>query len=255
MRYQTVFAIFVSLVPAGAMAQHRGGGPTAAPIVAQRAAIPAAGVGVAPRGAVHVAQGTHVGVSSGAVRRAQVNLATGQRVNRGSLGFRNLPVFRENAGTTPGLGFDYPHLAAANGGRVHNNHFGAAGGLGFGGFLLSPPMVIVEEGQLQPAESQEAKPEQAGAVDAAERDDLRYLERPTRSEPRVEAGPQHEASEYVFVRRDGGLVFAVAYSWENGALHYVTRDGLRRSLLRDALDMDATQQFNEQRGLNFRVPV
>ena len=64
-----------------------------------------------------------------------------------------------------------------------------------------------------------------------------------------------DASEYVFVRRDGGLLFAVAYSWDNGTLQYVTRDGVRKSVTQDALDMNATLQFNEQRGLNFRVPA
>jgi hypothetical protein len=59
----------------------------------------------------------------------------------------------------------------------------------------------------------------------------------------------------VFVRRDGTLFFAVAYSWESGNLSYVTQEGFRRSVPRDALDLDATQQFNEQRGLNFRIPV
>jgi hypothetical protein len=44
----------------------------------------------------------------------------------------------------------------------------------------------------------------------------------------------------------------VAYSWDNNTLRYVTRDGFRRSIAREALDIDATQQFNEQRGLDFR---
>jgi hypothetical protein len=64
-----------------------------------------------------------------------------------------------------------------------------------------------------------------------------------------------DVEQYVFVRLDGSLVFAVAYAWENGTLRYVTPDGLRRSITRDALDLNATQQFNEQRGLNFRVPA
>jgi hypothetical protein len=59
----------------------------------------------------------------------------------------------------------------------------------------------------------------------------------------------------VFVRRDGGLVFAVAYSWQNGMLRYVTHDGMRRTIARDAIDLTATQQFNEQRGLSFRSPA
>jgi hypothetical protein len=57
------------------------------------------------------------------------------------------------------------------------------------------------------------------------------------------------------VRRDGSLVFAVAYAWENSTLRYVTPDGLRHTIGRDALDLNATQQFNEQRGINFRIPA
>jgi hypothetical protein len=42
---------------------------------------------------------------------------------------------------------------------------------------------------------------------------------------------------------------------ESGNLDYVTQEGLRRSVALDTLDLNATQQFNEQRGLSFRVPV
>lgn len=58
-----------------------------------------------------------------------------------------------------------------------------------------------------------------------------------------------------FVRRDGSLVFAVGYTWENGTLRYITPDGFRRSIGRETLDLTATQQFNEQRGLNFHAPA
>jgi hypothetical protein len=67
--------------------------------------------------------------------------------------------------------------------------------------------------------------------------------------------PPIDTSEYVFVRRDGGLLFAVAYSWDNGTLRYVTSDGVRKSVALESLDINATQQFNEQRGLSFRVPA
>ena len=67
--------------------------------------------------------------------------------------------------------------------------------------------------------------------------------------------PIRETSEYIFVRRDGTVFFAVAYAWEKGTLRYVTSEGLRRSVAGDSLDLNATQQFNEQRGLNFRLPA
>jgi hypothetical protein len=51
------------------------------------------------------------------------------------------------------------------------------------------------------------------------------------------------------------VFFAVAYAWEQGTLRYITSQGLRRTVTQDALDLDATRQFNEQRGLNFRLPA
>ena len=51
------------------------------------------------------------------------------------------------------------------------------------------------------------------------------------------------------------MFFAVAYSWDQGSLRYVSSEGLRRTVSREALDLDATQQFNEQRGMTFRAPA
>ena|SRR6266550_986777 len=58
-----------------------------------------------------------------------------------------------------------------------------------------------------------------------------------------------------FVRRDGTAFFAVANSWEKGTLHYISSQGLPRTITEDTLDLDATRQFNEQRGLSFRLPA
>jgi hypothetical protein len=101
----------------------------------------------------------------------------------------------------------------------------------------------------------EAQPSEDAEGDA--RDRGRRV-RVYREEPapvsQAEVTPVGETSEYVFVRRDGTVFFAVAYAWENGTLRYVTSEGLRRSAAGDSLDLNATQQFNEQRGLNFRLP-
>jgi hypothetical protein len=67
--------------------------------------------------------------------------------------------------------------------------------------------------------------------------------------------PQRDVPEYIFVRRDGTVFFAVAYSWESGSLRYVSSEGLSRSVARETLDLNATQQFNEQRGMAFRSPA
>ena len=161
----------------------------------------------------------------------------------------------------PGLGFDFPHLAAISGGRHQRARFGAFP-FGFnGGFLFGAPSVIVEE--MGTAEAQAAPVEENTARDdPAEAD---YVRRARSVSPRdyvpeipssgATSTLEEDPAEYVFVRRDGGLIFAVAYSWVNGTLRYVTRDGMRRTIARDAVDLTATEQFNEQRGLNFRSPA
>jgi len=73
--------------------------------------------------------------------------------------------------------------------------------------------------------------------------------------PMEQPGPQADVPEYVFVRRDGTVFFAVAYSWDQGSLRYISSEGTRRSVSRDTLDLKATQEFNEQRGMTFRSPA
>jgi hypothetical protein len=167
----------------------------------------------------------------------------------------NLQAFSTDM-NVPGLGFDYPHLAAVNSGRSRRRTGFAPGGSfgfggGFGGFLLSPEIIVENPQAVE--EAQQTAEEQGGApnVVADEREAQREYFPRTGTAP----APVKDQSQYVFVRRDGGLLFAVAYSWENGTLRYVTPEGLRKSVTQESLDMDATQQFNEQRGLSFRVPA
>src|SRR5260370_21149578 len=110
--------------------------------------------------------------------------------------------------------------------------------------------------------------EETGAQETANREETDTETRENRRRTRVSQAapapvPATETAssalpsndEFVFVRRDGTVFFAVAYSWENGTLRYVTSQGLRRTVKQDALGMSATQQFNEQRGLNFQSPA
>lgn len=156
--------------------------------------------------------------------------------------------------TVPGLGFDVPHLAATCGPEAVGAGRHALQSSFFfpildGGFIMpGAPAVVEEAAEAQPSEDAEADVRERG-----------HRVRVSREEPvpvsQPDTTPVRETSEYVFVRRDGTVFFAVAYAWENGTLRYVTSEGLRRSVTRDSLDLNATQQFNEQRGLNFRLPA
>jgi hypothetical protein len=247
--------MIVLAIPALAAAQHRGG--MAGPVIAApvRAGTVISHAASAPaRSTMRVQSGTQSSARIGApVRRTQSNgVRIVHRSNSTTFAF-NGTDFQD----VPGLGFDYPHLAAISGNRrLHGSRFAGGVPFGFGGFVLSPP-VIVEE--VPAAESQQALAEEEVVDDAPDTPRPPRHTRASRavSEPEAESAPapQPDVEQFVFVRRDGGLVFAVAYAWENGTLRYVTPEGLRRSMGRDALDLNATQQFNEQRGLNFRAPA
>ena len=66
---------------------------------------------------------------------------------------------------------------------------------------------------------------------------------------------RREAAEYVFVQRDGRVVFAVAFTVEGDRLFYITREGNRRALAIGAIDFDATTHMNEERGIRVALPA
>jgi hypothetical protein len=160
----------------------------------------------------------------------------------------------------PGLGFDYAHVAATHPNGVHdrdrNRRFnGAFFPLFFGGGYYMPLFPDDVE-EAPPAEGQQADNGQPEPSQPALRPgdyDSRQNRPPTPSRDVV--AEEQPVEPYVFVRRDGTVFFATAYAWENGTLRYITAEGLRHTVTADKLDLDATQQFNEQRGLTFRLPA
>jgi hypothetical protein len=162
----------------------------------------------------------------------------------------------------PGLGFDAVHVAATRGNRAgvgrdrdrgRGNAFGVLFPFFDGGGYYVPTGPDIS-GDV-PGDGQ--------AVDDAEDQGLGPDDRPYDRAPRgnvnrppaEQPGPQADVPEYVFVRRDGTVFFAVAYSWDQGSLRYISSEGTRRSVSRDTLDLKATAEFNEQRGLTFRSPA
>ncbi len=249
-----ILASSALFLPVFAAAQHRGGMVVMRqPMVAAPSRVMATQVQPA---ATHVSSAPQVGEphmgTTVVARRTRVVATTVRHTGT----FVNIPTFPVDFADSPGLGFDFPHMAAVSGRHMRGRFLGSVP-FGFSGFLLTSPSVIVEEPQ---PENQQPVIEEIVAANPSdvEREPVRARRSATQNPPEVSAeppAPQHDAPEYVFVRRDGGLLFAVAYSWENGTLRYVTRDGLRRSVTQETLDMDATQQFNEQRGVNFRLPA
>lgn len=251
----------LAVLPAIASAQGRG--------MASGMARPAMAA-PAPHLAMRAAQpvGTHIASASHAavVGRRVVRTHSGAMLIARSAPHSAVPVQRAGSGRplrsqdiVPGLGFDFAHVAAVHphgiNGRGRNARFAVAYFPFYGGGYYMP---------LSSDDVEEAPAVEAQAVDNGGPDYPEPAQAASRSrdmvpsqnyEPAAQTAAEQEAEQYVFVRRDGTVFFATAYAWENGTLRYITREGLRHTVTADKLDLDATQQFNEQRGLNFRLPA
>ena len=251
---QIILAGFVVFFPAGLGAQGRGAMPSHAVNVAPRAVMPAP-----HRITAQAVAGTRAVMSGGALRAKTVvagvrgrrpQLTARRRIDDQGVGLRS------DCSSAPGLGFDAVHLAATCGpGVLGLRRTGFQSPFFFpffdGGLFEPSSPVAVDEG---PA-AETPQPETTDAEAAKTRRQYRAPEPAMAplAETASSAPPDNE--EFVFVRRDGTVFFAVAYSWEKGTLHYITSQGLPRTITEDALDLDATRQFNEQRGLSFRLPA
>jgi len=260
MTRKIILAGIAAILPMGLQAQGRGGVSAF-----HSAAVPPRVVVTGPvAGPPAVASpGTRVVVRSSAprprvpmpVRRSNVRVTT----TRGHIRENEFGM-RPGCTSAPGLGFDAAHQVAVCGTTTVGSRGLGQVPLFFpffdGGFFLPGSSAAAAEESA----SAEAAPQQQPPVvvlETRERNRHSSTVAQGQTAPATEAAPAapSDNDEFVFVRRDGRVFFAVAYSWERGTLRYVTSEGLRQTVSQDALDLDATRQFNEQRGLNFHLPA
>jgi hypothetical protein len=245
----------------GAHAAMPAQGARMAPMVMPAGARPAAPMGAAPvRPVAHATPGARpVSTTRTGVRGTTVQTTTRARVSNGNVR-QNLNNFTDEFGApfssdhldVPGLGFDYVHFAAVhpNASRHHFDRGFSTPFLG-GGIYVPVPYYYPEQAAAAPAAEEAPAAEPSEAAEESSNVDSRVI---TSTAPRYSQRLEPSA-EYVFVRRDGTVFFAVAFSYNGGNLQYVTKEGLRRSVPLNTLDADATQQFNEQRGVTVRLPA
>lgn len=172
----------------------------------------------------------------------------------------------DGASGVPGLGFDFPHLAAISGGLGNTSHFGHHGRRGqglfvpilFGGYPYyyddqgydQPDQQTVQPSPAQPQiiVIQQPVPARQGADSGSDTENLPA----SVSESQAEL-PIRDVGDFILVRRDGRILFASVFSVVGSQLQYVTPDGIRRTLEISDLDADATQQMNEARGTTVQI--
>jgi hypothetical protein len=163
----------------------------------------------------------------------------------------------------PGLGFDFPHLAAISAGLgngpsrpLHPN--GSYGQGSFAPILFwGYPYYAEDTGGDQPDQSgaQQAQPQQQiiviqqPAPQQQDADSANDAGNAPASDAEAEAPPPNpDDGNFILVRRDGRILFASVFSVVGTQLQYVTPEGIRRTLQMADLDAGATEQMNEARG-------
>jgi hypothetical protein len=164
----------------------------------------------------------------------------------------------------PGLGFDFPHLAAISAGLnvlsspSHPN--GRRGRSSFTPILFwvypyyyedsgndEPDQSAVQPDQAQPQTQIIVIQQPAAAQQGADSATNSGITAAPASEAE-DATPIPDVTNFILVRRDGRILFASVFSVVGTQLQYVTPEGIRRTLQMVDLDADATEQMNEARG-------
>jgi hypothetical protein len=167
----------------------------------------------------------------------------------------------------PGLGFDFPHLAAISGSLRNNPQpFGHNGQRGQGAFVpiffggypyyyddssadqqdqpaaqpaQPQPQVIVIQQPVAPQQAADSGSETGNVSAAASESEA--------------AAPTPDVGDFILVRRDGRILFASVFSVVGAQVQYVTPEGIRRTVAMADLDSDATEQMNEARGTTVMI--
>jgi hypothetical protein len=167
----------------------------------------------------------------------------------------------------PGLGFDFPHLAAV-GGSLRNDPqaFGHNGRRGQGAFI---PIFFGGYPYYSDDPSSDQQDQQA-AQPAQPQPQIIVIQQPVPAQQAADSGsdtgnvsapaPESEAAasvpdvgDFILVRRDGRILFASIFSVVGTQILYVTPEGIRRTVAMADLDSDATEQMNEARGTTVMI--
>jgi hypothetical protein len=173
----------------------------------------------------------------------------------------------------PGLGLDYPHLAATSR-NIHfnpafeHNHFG----MNYSSIApifwsdipgysdLVDPSVIQQAQQEFQQQGQQPPQIIIHSATCANRQRAGRGSCPARSiqsrgslnsgTNRIsgQCGPIRDVGEFVFVQPEGRILFASGYIVSGGQLQYVTPEGIRHTVSVAELDTEATRKMNEVLG-------
>lgn len=211
---------------------------------------------------------------------ARFRVVTGNRVISGGGSFPH-PAGNDGGIGVPGLGFDYPHLAAVSGGLRGDEHrgFGHSGnrGQGFMTPIFFGGYPYYYDGSLDYEQPEEVEQTQAYPMQAQPQPQIIVIQQPVpavatqsaavpqdldtggvagksspAAHPAAEA-PVQRMGEIILIRKDGRVLFASAFSVVGTQLRYISVEGILQKFPVAELDAEATEQMNEARGNSVQI--
>jgi hypothetical protein len=156
----------------------------------------------------------------------------------------------------PGLGFDFPHLAAVSRGFPQRFVF-----LNNGFFPFFTPIFFDQQPLFYPSEAGISEEGQQPIFVMTQPPQPQPVTAPAQTAPPAPTAtpqapppPPPELGQLILVRNDGQVLLAVAFTVRNGQLTYINNDGTRRSFPVSELDKDATRQMNDANGTSVSLP-
>jgi hypothetical protein len=196
-----------------------------------------------------------------------IQISPSGRIATGFTADANSFNFDGNSGV-PGLGFDFPHLAAISGARrnnpsVHFRHHDFRGQgsfvpILFGGYPYYYDDSSYDQAEQPPVQQTQPQPQiiviqqPVPAQQNAGTESNTGNPSASLSPPQADV-PIPDVGNFILVRRDGRILFASVFSVVGSQLQYVTPEGIRRTLPISELDAGATQQMNEARGTTVQI--
>jgi hypothetical protein len=176
---------------------------------------------------------------------AAPNPASRNLLNVPALAGNNLYLgnFLNSNNNVPGLGFDYPHLAAINPGPAR---FRQAPYIGYGGAFYSAPLGFYDS---EPAPADDAVAPTASQPQAIVEPEETQEPAPEDDNP---SAPLPDVGNFILITKDGTQITAGAFYHQGLDVIYITPSGARRSVPFSDLDMDATVLINQERGTDLQ---
>jgi hypothetical protein len=127
------------------------------------------------------------------------------------------------------------------------------------------PSVVINQNFIPPQANPSVRDYAPGDITTDQQSGMRLYQAPSHpyadvadssaTRRRMTANGDDQPTIYLLAFKDHGIVQALGYWMEGGALHYVSAEHSLNQVSIDLLDRDLSQRLNDERGVEFKLPT